>query len=90
MIALTQSSLDKLEILFKEQGYRLRFEKGSFRTGACMLQNSKVIVVNKFSSVDMKVQSLLQLLQTIPIEESLLSDKLKPFLQQIKKTKLTV
>lgn len=90
MIALTQSSLDKLEILFKEQGYRLRFEKGSFRTGACMLQNSKVIVVNKFSSVDMKVQSLLQLLQTIPIEESLLSDKLKPFFQQIKKTELKV
>ncbi|GAA4130909.1 hypothetical protein GCM10022216_00490 [Sphingobacterium kyonggiense] len=90
MVALTQTSLDKLELLFKEQGYRLRFEKGSFRTGACMLQNSKVIVVNKFSSVDMKVQSLIQILQSIPIDEQLVGEKLKSFYQQIKQTKLTI
>lgn len=90
MVALTQSSLDKLELLFKEQGYRLRFEKGSFRTGACMLQNSKVIVVNKFSSVDVKVQSLIQIFLGIPIEEELIEEKLRPFYQQIKKTNITV
>ena len=90
MIALTQSSLDKLELLFSDLGFKLRYEKGSFRTGACILQTSKVVVVNKFSSVDMKVQSLLQILQTLEVDESLINDKLQPFYANIKKTKETI
>lgn len=90
MVPLTQNSLDKLEAIFKEFGFRLRYERGSFRTGACMLQNTKVIVVNRFSTVDMKVQSLVQILQTLPIEEAQLSEKLKPFYLNIKQTKLTI
>ncbi|MFZ4262666.1 hypothetical protein ACFRAE_11530 [Sphingobacterium sp. HJSM2_6] len=90
MIALTQTSLDKLEVIFKDLGYRLRFEKGSFRTGACTLQDSKVIVINKFSTVDMKVQSLIQILQTLPVDETLISEKLRSFYQQIKQIKLSI
>ncbi|MVZ61922.1 hypothetical protein [Sphingobacterium humi] len=90
MIALTQSSLDKLELLFSDLGFKLRYEKGSFRTGACILQTSKVVVVNKFSSVDMKVQSLLQILQTLEVDESLINEKLQPFYANIKKTKETI
>ncbi|MGJ1204291.1 hypothetical protein [Sphingobacterium lactis] len=90
MIPLTQSSLDKLESLFNDLGYKLRLEKGSFRTGACMLQNAKVVVINKFSTVDMKVLSLLQILQTIEVDDNLIQDKLKTFYQNIKKIKSTV
>ena len=90
MISLTQESLDKLETLFSDLGYKLRYEKGSFRTGACVLQNARVVVVNKFSTVDMKVVSLLQILETMEVDESLIQEKLKTFYQQIKKTKITV
>ncbi|MCT1523988.1 hypothetical protein [Sphingobacterium hotanense] len=90
MIPLTQTSLDKLEVLFSDLGFKLRYEKGSFRTGACILQTSKVVVVNKFSSVDMKVQSLLQILQGIEVDESLISEKLQPFYTNIKKTIETI
>ncbi len=90
MVALTQTSLDKLEVIFKELGYRLRFEKGSFRTGACTLLDSKVIVINKFSTVDMKVQSLIQILQTLPVDETLIPEKLRSFYQQIKQIKLSI
>jgi len=90
MISLTQGSLDKLETLFSDLGYKLRYEKGSFRTGACVLQSSRVVVVNKFSTVDMKVVSLLQILETMDIDENLIQEKLKTFYQNIKKTKITV
>ncbi|MCT1531615.1 hypothetical protein M3B46_11455 [Sphingobacterium daejeonense] len=90
MISLTQGSLDKLEALFGDLGYKLRYEKGSFRTGACVLQNSKVVVVNKFSTVDMKVVSLLQILETMEVDEDLIQEKLKPFYQNIKKTKISI
>jgi len=90
MIPLTQNSLDKLELLLEELGYKLRFEQGSFKTGSCIILNSKVIVVNKFSKVDMKVRSLLQILQTIPHNEDLMSEKNKVFFRNIKQSKLSI
>lgn len=90
MVSLNQSSLDKLELLFKELGYRVRYEKGSFKTGACVLQNAKVIVVNKFSTVDMKVQSLLQILQGIEVTEEQVPEKLHDFFQRTRQIRLSV
>ncbi|MBP3943551.1 hypothetical protein J5U18_08255 [Sphingobacteriaceae bacterium WQ 2009] len=75
MIPFTQTSLDKLESLFKTLGFKVRYEKGSFRTGACMLENSKVIVVNKFSNLEVKIQSLVSILKEIDIEVDLLEEK---------------
>ena len=75
MVAFTQSSLDKIEDLFKDQGYRVRYEKGTFKTGACVLQNSHVVVVNKFSNLEMKIQSLIAILNDIDIDESRVNEK---------------
>jgi hypothetical protein len=85
VIAFTQHNLGKLEELFAVLGYRVRYEKGSFRTGACILQNTKVIVVNKFSNLEVRIQSLVQLLREMEIDESLLDDKKKGFYKMLKK-----
>lgn len=90
MVSLNQNSLDKLELLFKELGYRVRYEKGSFRTGACVLQNANVIVVNKFSTIDMKVQSLLHILQGIDVEEELIPEKLTAFFQRTRQIRIEI
>lgn len=87
-LTFTQHTLDKLENLFKEVGYRVRYEKGNFKTGACMLQNSKVIVVNKFSNLESKIISLSDLLKQISINETLLDDKQRLFLSNLKQTEL--
>lgn len=88
MLAFTQHSLEKLESLCKTLGYRVRYEKGNFKTGACMLQNSKVIVVNKFSNLESKIISLSDLLKQINTDEALLDDKQKQFLYALKQTEL--
>ncbi|WP_437917801.1 hypothetical protein [Sphingobacterium sp. LRF_L2] len=85
MIAFTQHNLGKLEELFAEFGYKVRYEKGSFRTGACVLQHTKVIMVNKFSNLEVRIQSLIQLLGDMEIDISLLDDKKKEFYKTIKK-----
>ena len=54
MITLTNHTLEKLEQLLRSGGYRVRYEKGNFKTGACVLQNSKVVVINKFSNLKQK------------------------------------
>ena len=84
----TQSSLTKLEEFFKEQGYKVRYEKGSFRTGACMLQTTKVVVVNKFSNLEIKIQSLWNILLDIEIDSEAISEKLLPIYEEVLKSKI--
>ena len=64
------------------------YEKGNFKTGACILEESKVVVVNKFSNVESKINSLAQLLQNIQTDESMLDEKQKQFLYVLKQTSL--
>ena len=39
-----QSTLDKIEDLFKALGYKVRYERGNFKPGSCVLLASKVVV----------------------------------------------
>ena len=75
MISITQYNLDKIEDLFSFLGYKVRYEKGNFRTGACVLQNTKVIVVNKFSNLEIKINSLIVLLKDFEVNKELMDDK---------------
>ncbi|KKO90385.1 MULTISPECIES: hypothetical protein [Sphingobacterium] len=88
MLPFTQSSLAKIEEFFKEQGYKVRYEKGSFRTGACMLQTTKVVVVNKFSNLEIKIQSLWNILLDIEIDPEAISEKLLPLYEDVLKSKI--
>lgn len=85
MLAFTQHNLGKLEDLFATLGYRVRYEKGSFRTGACVLQNTRVIVVNRFSNLEIRIQSLVQLLCNMEVEVTRLDEKKAAFYKMIKK-----
>lgn len=84
----TQHTLDKLELLLKTLGFKLRYEKGNFKTGSCVLENNKMIVVNKFSNLESKINALAELLQRTDADDSLLDDKQKAFLYMLKQTKI--
>ena len=88
MLTFTTHTLEKLELLLKSAGYKVRYEKGNFKTGACMLLSSKVVVVNKFSNLESKIQALTELLRELDIDLNLLDDKQTSLLQQIKQTRL--
>jgi hypothetical protein len=88
MLTITNHTLEKLEMLLKTTGYRVRYEKGNFKTGACLLQNSKVVVVNKFSGLESKILAISELIRELDIDYNLLDDKQAAFLQQLKQTKL--
>lgn len=90
MLPNTQHSLEKLESLLKEFGYRVRYEKGNFKTGACVLQSNKVVVVNRFSNLEMKIGALVSILRDMSLDEGSLNDKQRQFLRSIKQTKLAI
>lgn len=71
----SKPTLKKLEELFSEISYTVRYEKGNFNSGYCILDDRKIIVVNRFFDTDTRVNVLIDLLTVIPIDESLLSEK---------------
>jgi hypothetical protein len=87
-LTYTQHTLDKLESLIKTLGFKLRYEKGNFKTGSCVLENDRIVIVNKFSNLESKINSLAELLQRSETDENLLDDKQKAFLYVLKQTKI--
>jgi len=87
-LSITTHTLDKLELLLKALDYRVRYEKGNFKTGACVLENSRVVVVNKFANLESKIQGLADLIATIEVQDQFLDDKQKQLLNQLKQTTL--
>lgn len=87
MISITQYNLDKIETLYDQLGYKVRYEKGNFKTGACVLQNTKVVVVNKFSNLEIKINSLILILRDFEINQSLLEEKQWLFYKSLMKEK---
>ena len=88
MLTLTTHTLEKLETLLRTAGYKVRYEKGNFKTGACMLLSSKIIVVNKFSNLESKIHAIVELILELEIDYNLIDEKQITFLQQLKQTKL--
>ena len=88
MLTLTTHTLEKLETLLRTAGYKVRYEKGNFKTGACMLLSSKVVVVNKFSNLESKIHAIVELIRELEVDYNLLDEKQVAFLHQIKQTRL--
>ncbi|GAA4511917.1 MULTISPECIES: hypothetical protein [Sphingobacterium] len=85
MVSITQYNLDKIEQLLLDLGYKVRYEKGNFKTGACVIQNTKVIVVNKFSNLEIKINSLIQLLREFEVTKDMLDEKQWTFYKTLTK-----
>ncbi len=81
---ISQATLDKIEEIFKAQQYKVRYEKGNFKPGSCLILEAKVVVVNKFATLDVKIAALSEILQQIEIDESLLNENQLKFLQSIR------
>lgn len=87
-LSYTQHTLEKLESLLKSLGFKLRYEKGNFKTAACILEQNRVIIVNKFSNLENKIIALADLIQNIETDDNLLDEKQKAFLYLLKQTSL--
>ena len=88
MLPSTNHTLEKLEMLLKSAGYRVRYEKGNFKTGSCLLLNSRMVIVNRFSNLESKILAIVELLRELEVDYKLLDEKQVAFLQEIKQTKL--
>lgn len=64
----TQHNLDKLAAIVHEAGYTLRYERGTFQSGWCLLESKRIIVLNKFLDTEARIQTLTELIPQLPID----------------------
>lgn len=64
---LNQTSLDKCERILKESEYTVRYERGNFQSGWCLLEEKRVVILNKFLDVEGKINTLIDLIPQLNI-----------------------
>jgi len=79
----TQSTLDKLEGLVEETGYVLRYERGTFQSGYCILEQRKVVVLNKFLQIEGRINTLIDLIPQLNIQPDSLSAENKKVFEEV-------
>jgi hypothetical protein len=73
----TQTTLDKLENIPEQCGYVLRYERGSFQSGYCILEARRVVVLNKFLPIEGRINTLIDLIPQLDINTDQLTDDSK-------------
>lgn len=81
----TSTTLKKIEAVFSELDYTIRYEKGSFQSGYCLVENRRIAVVNKFFDTEARINTLLDILSTLEFDESALPEEMQNQLKKWKK-----
>lgn len=79
----TPSTLEKLEKIVDEAGYILRYERGTFQSGYCILESKKVVVLNKFLQTEGRINTLIDLIPTLQINVDQLTEESKKIFEEV-------
>lgn len=72
-------TLELLEEILTDSEYIVRYEKGNFKSGWCLLEERKIVILNKFLQTEDKINILLDIIPQLKI----LFDKLTYQNQQL-------
>ena len=79
----TQSTLDKIERITEEMGYIIRYERGTFQSGFCILEQKKVVVLNKFLPLEGRINTLIELIPQLKIDADALTPESRKLFDDI-------
>jgi hypothetical protein len=78
-----ETILQDLKSLANQMGATVRFERGDFKGGYCILKESKVIVINKLSSTQRKVMTLSAALNELGIDSVYMPPRLREIIEEM-------
>lgn len=87
---LTQTTLDKLEDILGESDYVVRYERGNFQSGWCLLETKRIVVLNKFLNLEARINTLLELIPQLDIHFDKLTRDSQKLYEEVKKMSLTI
>jgi hypothetical protein len=79
-----QTTLNKLEKILEEAGYVVRYERGSFQSGYCILEEKKVVVLNKFLNPEGRINTLMDIIPSVNINYDMLTHDSQKVYDEIK------
>jgi hypothetical protein len=82
-LKFTPAFLEKLEKIISEAGYILRYERGTFQSGYCILESKKVVVLNKFLQTEGRINTLIDLIPVLQIETDHISIESRKFYEEV-------
>ena len=80
----TQATLDKVEKILDEAGYIVRYERGNFQSGYCILEERKVVVLNKFLPMEGRINTLIDIIPQLNVNVELFSPETKKVYDEVR------
>ena len=77
------TTLQKLEKVLEESAYVIRYERGTFQSGYCVLELRKVVVLNKFLNVEGRINILMEIIPALHIDFDMLTHESQKLYEQI-------
>jgi len=78
-----EALLQELKQIAQEMGANVRFERGDFKGGYCILKEDRTIVINKLSTFQRKVMILTTALKELGVNDIYLPPKLREIIEEI-------
>jgi len=75
--------LQELKAVADQLGASVRFEKGDFKGGYCIVQDKKVIVINKMTNLQRKVMILSTALKELGVDSIYLSPRIREVIDEL-------
>lgn len=75
--------LQELRQIALEMGAKVRYERGDFKGGYCILKEDRTIVINKLSTLQRKVIILTNALQELGINDKYLTPRIREIIEEI-------
>ncbi|HEV3413140.1 MAG TPA: hypothetical protein VG101_11705 [Puia sp.] len=79
----TQTTLEKIEKILDEAEYIIRYERGNFQSGYCILEQRKVVVLNKFLPLEGRISTLIDIIPQLKIVPEKLSPEVRRIYEEV-------
>lgn len=79
--------IDELKQIASQLGVTVRFEKGDFKGGFCIVKENKIIVINKFANTQRKAAILATALKELGIDDIYINPRLREIIDEMTETK---
>ncbi len=78
-----ETILNDLKELAAQMGARVRFERGDFKGGYCLVKEDKIIVINKLATLQRKIKTLSAALKELGVEDIYLPPKIREVIDEM-------
>jgi hypothetical protein len=79
-----RTTQEKLQAILKTQDYSIRYEKGNFKGGYCIVMQEKMIIINKFFPLESKINTMIEIIRDLEMDDEKLSEDQMKMVQKLR------